>query len=80
MEVRSEDVSYTLDNAPIHVSRRTKRAAEELGMKLLLLPAYSPSLAPVEWVFGMSKKILANQKQIKVINFNKSYGRNLIIN
>ena len=52
MDVKCENVRFTMDNAPIHVSSKTKKAAEELGMKWLLLPAYSPLLAPAGWVFN----------------------------
>ena len=75
MDVKCENVRFTMDNAPIHVSSKTKKAAEELGMKWLLLPAYSPSLAHAEWVFGMSKKILVSQNKTKAINFSKNYGK-----
>ena len=54
MKIDSENVVYTLDNAPIHVSLKTKKEAEQLKTKLFLLPPYSPSLAPTEWVFGVN--------------------------
>ena len=79
MKVATPNVNYTLDNSPIHVSWKTKKAAEYLEMKLFLLPPYSPSLAPTEWVFGISKKILANQRKVKVINFSKEYGKMMIV-
>ena len=79
MGERFEDVRYTLNNAPVHVSMKVKKAAEVLDMRLLLLPPYSPSLALVEWVFGMSKKILAHQNQTKSINYSKRSGKMMII-
>ena len=75
MKVDTRDVIYTLDNAPVHVSLKTKKAAEQLDMKLLLLPPYSPSLAPTEWVFGASKRKLASRKKMKIISFSKSSGK-----
>ena len=68
-----------LDNAPVHVSMKVKKAEEVLDMRLLLLPPYSPSLAPIEWVFGMSKKKLAHQNQTKSINYSKRSGKMMII-
>ena len=79
MKVATPYVNYTLDNSPIHVSWKTKKVAEYLKMKLFLLPPYSPSLASTEWVFGISKKILANQRKVKVINFSKEYGKMIIV-
>ena len=79
MKVDSENVVYTLDNAPIHVSLKTKKAAEQLETKLFLLPPYSPSLAPTEWVFGVSKKRLSSQKKMRSINFSKQRGKIEII-
>ena len=66
---RAKDIRITLDNASYHVSAKTKKAAEWLGLRLMLLPPYSPSLAPTEWVFGATKKMLASQKKNKNINF-----------
>ena len=75
MKVDTENVMYTLDNVSIHVSLKTKKEAEMLEMKLLLLPPYSPSLAPNEWVFGVSKRRLASKKKMKIINFSKKMER-----
>ena len=79
MGARFEDVRYTLDNAPVHVSMKVKKAEEVLDMRLLLLPPYSPSLAPIKWVFGMSKKKLVHQNQTKSINYSKRSGKMMII-
>ena len=79
MKAETNDVVYTLDNARYHVSSKTKKAAEQLEMKLMLLPPYSPSLAPTELIFGVSKRKLASQRKLKVFNFNKSSGKMEII-
>ena len=71
MAVKTEDLRITLDNAPVHVSTQTKKAAEWLGTRLILLPPYSPSLTPTEWVFGSTKKSLASQRKTKCVNFSK---------
>ena len=77
---RAKDIQITLDNAPYHVSVKTKKAAEWLGLRLILLPPYSPSLAPTEWIFGATNKMLASKKKIKTINFSKQYGKTIIVN
>ena len=61
--LKVEDVTISLDNAPIHLSSRTRRAAHIMGLRVMWLPPYSPSLAPVEWVFGLSKKKLDSRRK-----------------
>ena len=65
----------TLDNASIHLTDNTKRAAEILKMKLFFLHPYSPSLTPVEWVFGMRKKIVSTAKSEGTINYGNKEWR-----
>ena len=75
LKVVEEPIIVTLDNASIHLTNNTKRAAEILKMKLFFLPPYSPSLAPVEWVFGMSKRILSTARSEGAINFGTKNGK-----
>ena len=70
-----EDVTVTLDNARIHLTWKAQRVAHMLVMKVMWLPPYSPSLAPVEWVFRISKKRLASQRDHTIINFSKNYSK-----
>ena len=73
--IKAENVILTMDNAVIHHSKITLKAVTALELKILLLPPYSPSLAPVEWVFGICKKKLAATQKWKLINFGKRYGK-----
>ena len=51
------------DNAPIHTSRETQTAIENLGIKPLNHPAYSPDLAPSDfYVFRLLKKHLRGKQ------------------
>ena len=51
------------DNAPIHSSRETQSAIENLGIEPLDHPAYSPDLAPSDfYVFRLLKKHLRGKK------------------
>ena len=47
---------------------KKKKAAEWFGRRLILLPPYSPFLAPTEWVFWSTKKLLASQRKTKNAN------------
>ena len=69
----------TLDNAATHTSRKTKFAAKKLNFRLNYLPTYSPTLAPVELVFGILKRKIASQRKCKTIDFRKKSGKEVII-
>ena len=75
LELVEDPIMVTLDNSSIHLTDNTKRAAEILKMKFFFLPPFSPSLAPVEWVFGMSKKILSTARSEGTINFGIKNGK-----
>ena len=77
--ISTENVDITMDNAVIHHSKITSKAATALELKILLLPPYSPSLAPVEWVFGICKKKMAATRKWRFIDFEKRYGRREIV-
>ena len=45
------DITVIWDNASYHRCGKVRQTAEELGIKLMPLPAYSPDLMPVEHVW-----------------------------
>ena len=47
-----------LDNCPYHKSMETIDYFRRTSMKIFFLPPYSPSLAPIEMVFGWIKYML----------------------
>ena len=69
----------TMDDASIHSSKKTSRAIAELGLRVELLPRYSPNLASVELVFGITKNLIAKDSYLKEWNFSQSSGRNSVI-
>ena len=64
----------TLDNAATHTSKRTRLAAQFLKFKFYFLPPYSPTLAPVELVFGILKRKISFKRRDKSISFGKKSG------
>ena len=58
-------VILVLDNATIHRSGASMRAAEELGIIPVFLPPYSPDLNPIEIGWRYMKRELA-----AVLNFD----------
>ena len=76
--LEEEPITITLDNASIHLTNKTKWAAEVLKLRLFLLPPYSPMLAPVEWVFGTSKRIISTAKNGGALNFGGIDGKLVI--
>ena len=57
----------TLDNWPCHRSKKTLQKLKTLRYKIMFLPAYSPSLAPIELIFGYFKMILKREWKSKII-------------
>lgn len=58
---KSENVFLVLDNATYNKTNAVRSLAEELSIRLLYLPAYSPNLNPIErlWKF-MKSEVLGN--------------------
>ena len=59
---RAGKIYLTLDTAPYNKSDQVKNMAQELRIKIMYLPAYSPNLNPIErlWKF-MKKNVMANR-------------------
>jgi transposase len=43
------------------------------------IPPYTPTLAPIELVFGVIKKRIKSEKEKRAINFSKKKGKMCII-
>jgi transposase len=57
-----------IDNASFHKSEESKRLIEEVGCKLLFLPAYSPDLNPIEIFWANFKKMVrTNLEKLKTL-------------
>ena len=69
-----------LDNASIHHSNLTLKTTRNAGFNMMFLPAYSPSLAPVEFFFRMIKNEMRKSIHTKEIWFNKLEDRIEIYN
>ena len=79
LQLKQEKITISMDNVPIHLAEKTRRTADLLNLRVDCLPPYSPNLAPVEWVFGMSKRRMAQWKGQKIINLDRNYGKTEII-
>ena len=62
-----------LDNAPTHLSRKTKAFSKYVGLRLWYIPPYSPELALVELMFGAMKKFISYIQHFIDIHFGKSF-------
>ena len=68
------------DNAKIHLTADVRRLCSYLRFEINTLPPYSPQLAPVETIFGISKKrFQARYKEIGM-NFGKPSGKRAVLN
>ena len=58
---KERNLYMVLDNAGYNKSYQVQNLAEELGIRIMYLPPYSPNLNPIErlWKF-MKKKVMAN--------------------
>ena len=68
------------NNASIHTSNKTLKTMEHLSINCQFLPAYSPSLAPVELFFRIVKNKLRKTIQSEGIWFKKLIDRVKIYN
>jgi putative transposase len=48
-----------LDNFPSHRSKDSAKCAEECGIKLIILPPYSPDLNPIEFIWKSMKRVIS---------------------
>ena len=69
-----------VDNASIHISSESVNVWTYYGFEINSLPPYSPNLAPVEMVFGLSKKLISKKYTKKKINFENRSGKLAIMN
>ena len=62
-EVRARNpvggILLVLDNFPSHRATEVRRRAEELGMRLVYLPPYSPDLNPIEQIWRCVKRAVS---------------------
>ena len=68
-----------VDNASIHLTALTKRVWSYLKLEINALPAYNPQLAPVELVFGISKKKIQWKNRTKPVNFGNPSGKKMVM-
>ncbi|KXB02371.1 hypothetical protein AKJ43_01920 [candidate division MSBL1 archaeon SCGC-AAA261D19] len=54
-----EKIVMILDNFPSHKSKYVEEKAEKLGIKLILLPPYSPDLNPLEQIWKSLKRAIS---------------------
>ena len=75
LQKEEEAIKIIVDNAVIHLSKRTQQSVRKLNLHMYCLTPYSPSLAPVELVFAMTKSILRKEKSSKWVDFGKNNGK-----
>ena len=67
-----------LDNAPYHWSKISYERIKKLNLNVMLLPPYSPVLAPVEIFFKLLKSKIRSSKSSIGVNFSNESGTRLI--
>ena len=67
-----------MDNARYHTPKQTKEFLDSAPWTTLFLPAYSPSLAPVELYFASLKAKLKKPTQPNAITLDSQVGMKLM--
>ena len=67
-----------MDNARYHTSKQTKEFLDSASWTTFFLPAYSPSLAPVELYFASLKAKLKKPTQSDAITLDSQVGMKLV--
>ena len=67
-------VKITSNNTRIHLAIKMQIATGYLKLNMHIFPPYSLQLAPVEWVFGIIKRITPTMKSAIMIDFSKKSG------
>lgn len=65
---RHRPIWLLLDGASYHISKRTRRRADELQITLLFLPRQSPKLNPLDHLFGKLKDQAAANRQVEPVD------------
>lgn len=74
LDYKLSDVVVLLDNSKIYHSKKTMKLLQDWGAKIMFIPPYSPSLAPVELIFNTMKRRLTKQCKDRLIKMNKAEG------
>ena len=77
-DYRGRKIVFILDNCPVHRSKVSKKFMEDSNYDYMFLPAYSPTLAPIELVFALMKQEMKNWETSKIIKWKSKYGTKLI--
>lgn len=68
----NHDDVLIMDNCRIHHSKVVKRCMEELSIKVLYLPPYSPELNPIEEAWSVIKGRLKRKKARNILDYIES--------
>lgn len=79
-EIRSKNpiknIILILDNFRSHRANFTMNFAEEIGIKLIYLPPYSPDLNPIEFIWKSIKKVISKNFIVDVDHMKDIISRN----
>ena len=73
-DLKNHNVSLSLDNAPIHLSKETINRFHQLYFNVDFISAYSPMLAHVEIFFKQLKTKMRSCNEFRILNFNQQQG------
>ena len=78
-ETQTSHLKIILENASIHLTEEVKRVWSYWELEINTIPAYTPQLAPVELVFGISKRKIQRQTTRLKVNFWNPSGKKVVM-
>ena len=69
-----------LDNSSVHLTNEVKRVSKHSFIEIHYLHPYCLHLAPIELIFGATKRRISNLNTNNPIYFTKPTGKKIIIN
>ena len=73
-----DDLCLYFDNLSVHRSKDVKERLEELGIRYIFAPVYSPDFNPTEFVFSIVKREIKKER-LKAILHEKSIDLNKVV-
>ena len=78
-ENQTSHLKIILDNASIHLTEEVKRVWSYWELEINTIPVYTPQLAPVELVFGISKRKIQRKTTRLKVNFGNPSGKKVVM-
>ena len=66
-----DDLCIYMDNLSVHISNAVKERLEELSIKCIYAPVYSPEYNPIEYCFSVAKGMIKRERLEAILHEKK---------